>query len=402
MARFVQYGEIMDNDCDVLYMGFVTGEGGDALQMLDLASGVAARGARVRIVVPHVPTTEGFAERCRERGLPVVRSPWLRVDLSGPRQSLIEMIRLFSTYRAPLVHIHTGNDCLPRLAIMAMSLLRYPRVIVTCQSPYATLQVGGRRAAFWAGAVRRRVHRVVAPSRHGRATQIAYGVPGDQVVTIHNGIDTKRYGSGDARAARAFLDVSDDARLVVFTSRLERQKRPVEAVQAFARVADAFPDALLVFVGTGVREPAVRQEMDRLGLGSRVRLVGYQTNVPDWLAAATVWILPTETENFSLAVLEAMAAGCPIVSTLCPGNDEVLRDGVNSIALPVGDVDGMAEGLRRLLGDPELRGRLGAAARAEAQSYSVDAVVDQYVELYREVGSLQFVRSAASTIAGSV
>ena len=63
----------------------------------------------------------------------------------------------------------------------------------------------------------------------------------------------------------------------------------------------------------------------------RVRLVGYQTNVPDWLAAATVWILPTERENFSVAALEAMAAGCAVASTICPGNAEVLLDGVNSL-----------------------------------------------------------------------
>ena len=69
-----------------------------------------------------------------------------------------------------------------------------------------------------------------------------------------------------------------------------------------------------------------------------MRLAGYQTNVADWLAAATVWLLPTERENFSVAVLEALAAGCAVLSTTCPGNDEVLTDRENRGLFPVGDI----------------------------------------------------------------
>lgn len=386
----------MRYDSDVLYVGFVFGHGGDAQQMLELATGVAARGARVRIVVPDLPTTETFAELCAARGLAVVRSPWISIDPVQSRQSLMGMLRLFSTFRAPIVHVHTGDVCLPRLAMLALSLLRMPRVFVTVQSPYDTLDPAGPRARSWAGAVRRRVHWVVAPSQHGRATQIRYGVPEDQVVTIYNGIDVGRFGAGDEAAARAALGVGLDVPLVVFTSRLDRQKRPIEAVEAFGRVAREFPDALLVFLGTGKREEVVREAIQQRDLGERVRLVGHQTNVPDWLAAATVWILPTESENFSLAVLEAMAAGCPILSTFCPGNDEVLRNGENAIVVPVGDVDGLTEGLRRLLADGDLRARLSATARADAQNYSLDAYVQRNVELYRQVADAEWMATMSA------
>jgi glycosyltransferase involved in cell wall biosynthesis len=93
-------------------------------------------------------------------------------------------------------------------------------------------------------------------------------------------------------------------------------------------------------------------------------------------------MLPTETENFSLAVLEAMAAGCPILSTVCPGNDEVLRDGDNSVLTAVGDAEAQTDALRKLLADAALRQKLGASAQHEAEKYRLERMVENYAALY--------------------
>ena len=122
----------------------------------------------------------------------------------------------------------------------------------------------------------------------------------------------------------------------------------------------------------------------RSGAAERIHFVGYQQNVPDWLAAATVWILPTESENFSLAVLEALAAGCPVLSTRCQGNDEVLVAGQNALTVGVGDRDALTAGLRRLLSESDLRQRLRLAARDTARNYDKEYMVDQYARCYDE------------------
>jgi glycosyltransferase involved in cell wall biosynthesis len=158
-------------------------------------------------------------------------------------------------------------------------------------------------------------------------------------------------------------------------------------VQIFAAVADTFPSAVLVFVGRGDLEDAVAEAAARFGLADRVRLVGYQTNVPDWLAAATVWLLPTERENFSVAVIEALAAGCAVLSTRCPGNDEVLVDGVNALTFSVGDVAAGASALARLLQGYDLRTRLRAAAQETAQAYTAASMVDGYRRIYERVSA---------------
>jgi glycosyltransferase involved in cell wall biosynthesis len=370
------------SDVDILYIGFLLGHGGDAMQMLELATGMAKRGQRVKLVVPELETSVALGELCRERGLPIDRTPWIRSDAWRAKQSPVNLIRLFGTYRAPILHLHTGDVCLPRMALLAMRLLRVPRAFATIQSPYNTLQPQDARARAWAYAAPRALRQVICPSQHSRRTQISYGLPPELVRTVYNSVDLHRFSRGNASVPRKALGLGPEAKLVVFSSRLEPQKRPFDALHAFQRVAAVDGDTHMVFVGRGALEPELRALVQQSGLADRVHFAGFQTNIPDWLAAATVWFLPTESENFSLAVLEALAAGCPILSTLCQGNDEVLEQERNALTTAVGDVEAQASGLHRLLQDPQMRASLGAAARESARRYSVDNMVEEYGRVY--------------------
>ena len=374
----------MKDRVDILYIGFLLGHGGDAIQMEDLAVSMARGGRRVKVIVPALETSADFAERCRHRGVRVERSPLLRADAQAAHQNPFDMLRLFSRNRAPIVHLHTGDVCLPRFATLAMDLLRLPPAFVTVHSPYDTLGPGDARARYWAAVVSRRFHKVFCPSDHSRATQIRYGLAQERVQTIHNSVDLDRYGHGDPTSVRSRLGLAPDAPLIVFTSRMDAQKRPLDALAAFARIASDFPAAHLVFVGTGALTEEATKAAARARLTGRVHFVGHQPNIPDWLAAATVWLLPTEAENFSLAVLEALAAGCPIISTQCPGNDEVLIDNENALTTSVGDIRAQADALRRLLHNEDLRTRLSRAARMTSRSYSQENMVRQYWKCYTE------------------
>lgn len=383
-----------DASADVTYVGFVIGHGGDALQMLALACGMQGSGARVRVIVPATAESITFQERCKGLGIDCVRSPLITADLHGSRQRFRDILRLLRSVNAPVVHFHTGNSCLPRKAMLALTLLRFRPVYVTVHSPYETITPGSNRARFWAFAARRRFSAVVSPSDHGTRFQVRCGVPPRLTRTIRNSIDVSAMASGDGAAARAALGVDGDVPVVLFSSRLDGQKRPVDAVQAFTAVADDFPTAVLVFVGGGEEEAAVTAAAAESGVTDRIRMVGYRTNVADWLASSTVWILPTERENFSVAVLEALAAGCAVLSTDCPGNDEVLVDGVNARLFHAGDVAAAAAGLRELLGDKQLRSRLAFEAGTSAKAFSAQHMVDEYRTLYAEHGvALKTVRA---------
>ncbi len=366
---------------DILYLGLVFGHGGDALQMLELAAGAAARGLRAKIAVPALDSTLELAVRAQAYGIPLERLEWLRAD-GQSRQSLPHLLPYLQAHRGSLLHFHTGDVCLPRSVMLAMELLRLPRAFATLHSPYANLQPGEMRARFWASAVARRMHCVFCPSQHGSRTQRRYGVQDTRVQTIHNGVNVAHFAGGDPALVWRALNVAPQTPLVVFSSRLEAQKRPLDALRAFENVAAEFPDVHLVFAGRGSLENELRQAAHATGLDGRIHLAGYRNNVADWLAAATVWMLPTESENFSLAVLEALAAGCPILSTQCPGNDEALVNGENALLTAVGDIKAQTLALRRLLDSPTLRACLTKGARETAAHYSLERMVEQYLACY--------------------
>jgi len=365
-----------------MYIGFLLGHGGDAMQMLELATGMAVSGRRVKLVVPELETSVSLARLCKERGLPVERTPWIRADALGAKQNPFDLVRLFQTYRAPILHLHTGDICLPRTVLLTMRLLRVPLGFATIHSPSNNTMQPDARARAWAYAAPWTLRQIICPSKHGRRAQISYGVPAELVSTIYNGVDVKRFSSGQASIAQKALGLGPKTPLVVFSSRLEPQKRPFDALHAFQRVAATDREPHLVFVGRGALEPELRAAVQQNGLADRVHFSGFQTNIPDWLAAATVWYLPTESENFSLAILEALAAGCPILSTLCQGNDEVLEDGTNALTTAVGDVEAQAAALKRLLREPALRQSLSAAAQNSARRYSVEAMVKEHSRAY--------------------
>jgi glycosyltransferase involved in cell wall biosynthesis len=195
-------------------------------------------------------------------------------------------------------------------------------------------------------------------------------------------VDTARFSSGNGSVARRALKVAPNVPLVVATARLHEQKRPTDCVHAWAQIAGEFPEARLVLVGSGPLEGEVKAAITTCGLDNRVDLVGHQTNIPDWLAASDVWLCTSDAENFSLSVLEAMSAGCAIVSTNCRGNNEVLQNQVNALTASVGNVNELADGLRRALADVALRERLRTGAKQTAQNFDRLQMVAQHLELY--------------------
>src|SRR5437762_6046878 len=88
----------MNSDVEIMYIGFLLGHGGDAMQMLELATGMAARGRRVKLVVPELETSISFAQLCKERDLPVERTPWIRSDAVRAKQNPFNLVRLFQNY----------------------------------------------------------------------------------------------------------------------------------------------------------------------------------------------------------------------------------------------------------------------------------------------------------------
>ncbi|MEV4096411.1 glycosyltransferase family 4 protein [Streptosporangium saharense] len=177
-----------------------------------------------------------------------------------------------------------------------------------------------------------------------------------------------------------------DERLVVAAGRLVPQKGFDLLVPAFAQVVRHRPDWRLRLYGTGPRKAALRALVREHRIGDNVTLMGRSDRLDRELAQASVYVLSSRFEGLPMVMIEAMAHALPVVAFDCPtGPRDVLTPGIDGLLVPPGDVDALAGGLLRLIGDRELRLRMGAAAVRTAMDYSPEVVTPMWERLFAEL-----------------
>ncbi len=213
------------------------------------------------------------------------------------------------------------------------------------------------------------------------------GFPPERVGVIYNGVDLSAVREGgDRQAARREMGARGEEFLILQVARLDYLKDHATALRALAAVVPRLSDARLVLVGEGPEEGAIRETVARLGLGAHVRLLGLRKDVPRLLPGADLFLLTRVSEGIPLTVIEAMAAGLPVVSTRVGGVPEVVEEGRTGLLAPSGDDAGLAEAVCRLAGDLPLRQELGATGRARAEAFFSERLMHTlYDQLYREM-----------------
>jgi glycosyltransferase involved in cell wall biosynthesis len=195
------------------------------------------------------------------------------------------------------------------------------------------------------------------------------------VTTIPNGVPVAAFAPDPTARARtrATLGVPADAPVAGTVAVFRVQKRLDLWLEAAARIARALPAARFLLIGDGPLRAELEARAAALGLGDAVHFVGLQTDVRAYLAAMDVYLLSSDFEGLPLGLLEAMAAERPAVATMVGGVPEVVVDGRTGTLVRPRDVDGLADATTALLAEPELRRRMGLAARARAdRHYSID------------------------------
>ena len=224
--------------------------------------------------------------------------------------------------------------------------------------------------------------RIVTVSRQVDAAQRTLW-PRRPTTVVYPGVDTTRFDArnvGDRDAVRHRLGLPTDAVIVGAVGRLERWKGFHFVVEAFTRVADRHPNALLAIVG-GIHplDPGYADELRELVDGhGRIRLVGQQSNPEEWMQAMDVFVHASEGEPFGIVVIEAMALGKPVVASAEGGPSEVITDGVDGLLTPFGDSAAQAAAVISLLEDEDRRRRLGAAASTRAQDFAVETFAGEF------------------------
>jgi glycosyltransferase involved in cell wall biosynthesis len=209
------------------------------------------------------------------------------------------------------------------------------------------------------------------------------GIPSHKITVIPNGIELHSFERlPDKRQARTDLGFPSDGLLVGTVARLDPVKRLDVLLEALA----SLPNVNAVIVGDGSERAKLMALSDRLELEGCTHFAGQQEHVLPWLAAMDVFVLSSDWEGMSNALLEAMAAGLPVVATAVGGSPEVVIDGVTGLLVPPRDPEALTQAIARLLHDPGLRGQMGEAGRERVlRDYSIERMVERTQALYRSL-----------------
>lgn len=226
---------------------------------------------------------------------------------------------------------------------------------------------------------------VVSNSAAGRDYMIDRGINPDDVSVVNNGRDLRAYADASIDPSkRENLGLPSDAPVVGTVGRLMERKGHHELIECWPNVLDAHPDAELVLVGDGPEREALAGRAERNGVRESVRFLGTRDDVPELLDRMDVFAFPSHYEGLPGALLEAMAAGLPIVATPVDGNAELLREDVDGIFVPPNRPDELGDAIRALLEDEESATELAANASERAhQEFTLDAMVSDFEDLYR-------------------
>lgn len=213
-------------------------------------------------------------------------------------------------------------------------------------------------------------------------TRRAFGPVNCGLTVIPNFVNLSEYHPEAALPHDALAGAGH--KVLVHVSNFREVKRVKDVVRIFARVRRMMP-ATLLMVGDGPDRHDAEQEARELGVGADVRFLGRLDAVAPVLAAADLFVLPSQTESFGLAALEAMACGAPVLAARTGGLPEVITDGVEGILEPAGSVEAMARRAIALLRDDEAHAAMREAALARARQFAADLVVPRYEEFYHEI-----------------
>lgn len=292
--------------------------------------------------------------------------------------------RVFKEFRPDIVHTHVH---VMRYAFPSLVLFK-PRLMVHTVNNIAEREIEPRARWLQRLAYRRGVIPVAVAREVAVSIERLYGIGNSRVVW--NCIPTHLYASPriSRQAWRKKQGFSDEDVLFVCVARFAPQKNHALLISAFAKGPAADPRAHLVLAGQGVLRAQLQERVNQLGLTNRVHFLGLRMDIPEVLGAADVFALGSDYEGNPLSVIEAMAAGLPIVSTAAGGVPELLQNGNQGFIVQPGHAEQLSEAMVTVLKNPELRQTMGAAAAARAkEKFDVSAMVRAYEELYDEVSS---------------
>ncbi|MDH7474646.1 MAG: glycosyltransferase family 1 protein [Anaerolineae bacterium] len=307
---------------------------------------------------------------------PVARVMWEQIVQPGVlRQKRIDLVHGLA-FVTPLL-----SSCPTVVTIFDLSFLRFPKSFRRANRAYLRL---------FTPLSARRAQRVIAISEHTKRDIVhLLGVPAEKVEVIYCGVETDFYPRSVAEVQAFRQQKGLPERFVLFVGTLEPRKNVRRLIEAYAQIRD-LGVKLIIVGGKGWLYDDIFASVERLGLSSEVLFAGYvpAEELPLWYNSAELFVFPSLYEGFGLPPLEAMACGTPVVSSDAASLPEVV--GEAGLLVAPQDVEGLAEAMRRVLGDRSLREQLRERGLQQARQFSWEKTARQTITVYQQVLDYSF------------
>jgi glycosyltransferase involved in cell wall biosynthesis len=347
------------------------GWGGQEIRILSEAQGLIRRGHDVKLLCP--PEARIYSE-AGSWDVPAIALPIAKKRPRGVRA----LLDWFRANRCDVVSTHSSTDSW----LTALSLLVLGRPVPMVRTRHISAPVPTNAATRWL--YTRATARIVTTGEALKKELVERnGFPALRIDSVPTGVDPQRFAPGDRTAARNAVKLPHDKTLVGIVATLRSWKGHRYLVEAVA----AMPNGVgLVIVGDGPQRAALEALVDRQALRSRTWFAGNQRDVLPWLQALDIFALPSyANEGVPQALLQAMLAALPCVTTSAGGIPELAKDGETALVVAPQDVEGLRKAIRTLLENADLRARLGENARRHCEArFSYQAMLDRMERIYRE------------------
>ena len=341
------------------------GWGGQELRILAESKGLAKRGHDITLICPLEARIYGEAPNW---GLRTVTLPIATKRLDG----VLALRRWLRANPPDVVSTHSSTDSWLVALGTRLPIVRTRHISAPVPRNFLTRWLYGRATRI-----------VTTGEALKRELVERTGVPAERIESVPTGADPAVYAPGDKYAARMHLSLPQEAMLVGIVATLRSWKGHRHLVEALPA------GATLVIVGDGPQRDALEGQVRSAGLQARVHFAGNQRDVVPWMQALDIFALPSyANEGVPQALMQAMLAGLPCVTTTVGGIGELAIDGVTALIVPPENPAALRSALERLMGDPALRSKLGAQARRHcADGFSYERMLDRMEAIYREAAA---------------
>ena len=307
----------------------------------------------------------------------------------APVRDLCTFFSLFSLMvRAKPTIVHTHSSKAGLLGRWAAKLAHVPIIIHTPHGHVFFGHFGPLASKLFLVLERITSHitdRIIALTEAEKNDYIYFSVSKPhKIITIHSGVEIERYMNAEVnvRGKKIALGLNPESLTVGLVGWLLPIKGPMYLLKAMAQVWKSIPGPELVFVGKGELEDELRKQAMEMGVADKVFFLGWRGDVPEIMQILDVLVLPSLNEGMGRVLVEAMAAGKPVVASLVGGVPDLIKDGENGLLVEPGEVNGLSRAITKLLMDEDIRYEMGQKGKNMSHDFSVESMIAKIDALY--------------------